>query len=334
MKFKPLFLAVVIVVLQACSPNKPPSVTYIESPKQPDPTKPAGETVPAPPTTDPAKSPEQIAQEAKANEMKKMLERMPKAGPEPSIAPTATPRNTVKTAGGIPQETLYEVPGQGTDGWAKSTMTGEQLGVKLDEGMKTLSGVYGEAIAATRDSEMQGSTKSEIWIQDASHYKVEFNIPEKPTEANFMMGAGQARGTFINGTWKSDDLPDAPAALDDRISHLGSLAFFPLVDQKPMWSVLLKQLTAGEQGFRAIVEEKLIPVGTEERIFYRVLAERKGEKPATAEIRVDGKRFLPVTVRLNRALGSKKNQFMQWNAQWSFTRPIDPGTFKVPSTVK
>lgn len=263
-------------------------------------------------------------------------EDIPKPGPKPAIAPLKENTKSDRVAGdGHKQEKPFAVPGAGTDGWKGSQLTALDLGNRMDVALLGLKGAYSEATTFLRDHEMEGKTPTKLSIQDDENYKIEYPNPSHPTEAYILIGNKGARARMVESKWQSDDfIAGNPGAIKDWLENPVGQIFNGFAQQKPLWAKLLSEFVGRGEGFSTVIEQKEMSVNGKPRMFYRLLAERKGNLPATVEVRIDGLRQLPVTIRVNRKIDAKKESFLQWNAGWTFEKPIDPGTFAIPSHVQ
>jgi len=243
------------------------------------------------------------------------LNRKPKPGPPPPV-----PKN------------VFRIPGAGTEGWQRSRLSALDLGTKLDRAGKELKSAYGEATFWVQNQEMQGHNTAKIRVVDGADYEIEYQMPADPVVTEIVVAGHGKRMMLPNkGAWKlvSAVVPPRNRLLAEWESSFPR-AMFGNLSGEAVWSPVLQDLLAGKGGYRAVLEEKSMTVNGRSVLFYRVLAERPGAKSSRIEMRFDGTRFVPLTIKVNRTPAGKKPELVQWNARWAFGQPLPKRQYTTP----
>lgn len=242
----------------------------------------------------------------------------------PPVAAVVTPPQQAK------ETPVHQVPAPNSGGWQRGSLSASALGSQMDQAIAKLRGTTAEGRMDVRTKEMRGYVVLRTVLKDPKHYHIEFMDPSTPTKGNYIVRNEGRIGFMSHDKWIAADFPAQPTSFLDQLHMTSGFGFRPFTGS-PYWKGLLERLAKGEGKFKASLETKpmVLPNG-EKRAFYRVIAERKGALPATVEIRVDGKRWLPVTVRVNEQVSPKEERFTQWSIAWSFDRPIAEKAFDLP----
>lgn len=242
---------------------------------------------------------------------------------------------------GVPQQPTFKISGAGEDGWSKSELSAAELGAKLDKAIAALKDASADANITVENEELQGQLRLNIDVANPETYKVEYVLVSNPQETHFAVANGKKRSRFEKSVWAAPkpaasqgEAVDGRKLLSTWADRFPNDALRSLTDRQPTWGPLLQALERGELGFKMIVETKTMPVAGQPRPFYRVLAERPGAEPLRFEMRFDGTRFVPLTLRSNRERPGGRPDKAQWTAGWKFGQKVDPSKFEVPGEPK
>lgn len=238
---------------------------------------------------------------------------------------------------GVAQQPTYKISGAGEDGWSKAELSASELGAKLDEAIATLKDATADASISIENEELKGQLQLNIDVANPETYKIEYVLVTRPEETQVAVANGKKRSRLESSVWSAPKpVASAGEAIDGRkllstwADQFPSHAMRSLTDRQPTWRPLLEALERGELGFRMVVETKTMPVGGQPRPFFRVLAERPGTEQLRFEMRFDGTRFVPLTLRANRDRGPGASSKAQWTAGWKFGQKVDTREFEVP----
>lgn len=268
------------------------------------------------------------------------------SGPSASKEPSSTPKGSrpdLAPEHESPKEKLPEPPKIAveiappeTKGWMKSDLSFSELGEKVGQTMRSLKGAYGEATLMADNGEMSGSVTSIIKIRSDKEFAIEYNLPFQPARINRMLGnASKGKAMLENGEWKRipDRLPDDlvetwPMTFTKQI-------FTGLVAGQDSWKPYFEALAAGKGGFKANVEMRtILPAeGGLPQKYYRIIATRTSPKPEEIEARFDAVHFLPLAIRVKSVQKNGKKVEAQWQARWTWTKPLEDSDFAMPKAL-
>lgn len=250
------------------------------------------------------------------------------ANPAPDGATPRSPAgdSTSKKAPTPPPlpKNVFRIPGAGTEGWVKSDRSATDLGERLDRASRNLKGAFGDVTFWVRNQQIQGNNTATVRVVDATDYEIEYQLPSNPVVTEILVaGKGQRMRLAAKGGWKpvKTVVPARSQVLARWETEFPAMMFANLGGEA-VWAPVLEDLLAGKNGFRSVLEEKTMTVNGRAVPFYRVLAERPGPNAARLEMRFDGARFVPLTIKLNRTPVGKKPELVQWNARWAFGQPL------------
>lgn len=267
----------------------------------------------------------------------------PKAGTEPAN-PNTTPedearkkldaaleRGEVKNKDGVVQEKPFVIKGVGQEGWMKTAITPAELGRKVDAAMSKLQGVHAEASLLVQGKALEGRNSGLIDVADPDNYKIEYQMPDDPTKLAILQSEGGERAYFEGGKWKRESAKASQPLISRWPKTFTREIFAGLTHGESVWAPLLSALSQGAGGYAMALEQKVMPVGRNQKLFYRVLAQ-KADKSIQMELRFDGDRFVPLTIKVKNSTGVKFSD-VQWQARWSFNNRLDASKFKLPEGI-
>jgi hypothetical protein len=311
-----------------CSPNRtdraatPPATTSANPPvgtedkatERPGPIEP-GSTEPG------ATSPPPVAKDK------------PDASPDGNTAPKGKFRP--------PNVHIPPIEAAGSQNWRPANIGAAELGRRMDEAMARFKGVYAEATMLLDVPAGKGDIHSKIEVFDPSRYRYEYSLPETNVSPYIVIADGDHRAELDGkrARWTKPTPLVKPSGLKpgspDQIVREFPERFprhllDPIVRATASWEPLLGAWASGKAGYRAIVEEKAMPVQGKNRNFYRVVAQRKADD-TRIELLLDAEHLVPVTVRVEKRKADAVVSQVQWQAKWSFTRKLDPKRLIIPT---
>ena len=269
----------------------------------------------------------------------------PKQGP---TEPTVPDAGAVKKK--PPEPTPYtpkikvDVSEPGKEGWRSTKMGISELSSKLASATKGLRNTKAQTLLLARTSEGEGEYKGEISVKDATRYRIDYVVIEGRPISATDVSDGVRRMIRYDTKWSKPMVAGKPLPVAKRTGKelaaqwpldFTRIAFQGITDSTDAWQPILAAWAKGAEGFKTVVEERQMIYKGQMILNYRVRAERSPELakklgPSTVEIVVDGKHFLPVTIRVERQDVHGKKWLAQWSARWKFQQTLDPKTFNTP----
>lgn len=262
--------------------------------------------------------------------------------PVPTPKPTPSP-NTDKVKPNKPTINVKVAPPK-SGGWHPTKITLAQLASRIGDSVKSLKNVKADTITLARTAEGEGEYKGIIAIQDSKNYHVDYIVIDSRPLSATDVSDGRFRMIRLDEKWSPVFAAGKPLGVAHRTGvelaaqwpiDFSRMVFQGLTDGKDAWGPIAAAWSKGANGFQAIVEERQMDYNGRQVTNYRVRAERpaataKKLGAATTEIVVDGTRYLPVTIRIDRT-DEKGNKWMsQWSARWKFNQVLKPEDFKMP----
>lgn len=180
--------------------------------------------------------------------------------------------------------------------------------------------------------------KGKVKVRDASTFLVEYYLPETEGNINRVVSSKNARATLYKSKWKSGgpepfgdpvNDPDVVTSFEDQFMER---IFGTLTTGEDSWTPLVEAWSKGQAGYDLQVEKKSMKVNGNDRPFYRFIAQRKKDGEATVEVRVDGVRYFPVSIKVLRTDKNGEKSQIRWNAEWKFGGSFSDKEFPVPTT--
>lgn len=260
----------------------------------------------------------------------------PDEGNGPTATTPSTPEATTPGANpAIPKAPPISVkidPPQ-ADQWRPAEPEWQKFAAEADAAFAGLKSTYAQTELAIKNSEMTGYVTSEINIQDSGNYHLQYFTPAKPTIPDVMLSHNN-REYVLEG--KAPKVNEQSLTASDAELVKQFPAQFPkdvwlgYARGEKTWSRVLSALFSGKNGYKATFERKEMAVGSESRPFYRVVATNVTDPSDQWELRFDGQRKLPLTIKIVHKDAKGQPSEIQWNARWSFSKPIDTSLFIVP----
>lgn len=202
----------------------------------------------------------------------------------------------------------------------------KEIGQKVDGAIAKLpaSMVDGRITFSTREGELMG--RVEIMVQNASTFKVQYNMPKLKAESGAVVGDGRRIAEKQGTAWKLKSKVGGAASQTDLQQwplEFTSMMFAPLTDSKLVWGPLFDSW----QKRGAKVEERPQELNGKKKMLYRVIL---AEKDSQLEVVLDGDRMLPLTVRSDVPRKGGGRDRMMWTGQWAFGGSHQASDFLIP----
>ncbi len=243
-------------------------------------------------------------------------------------------------------ELKISAPGQGN--WTRSQVTLTQLAQKVAAatmGLKNTTAEMRVDVTTPEGTAVFMTPSVALRIRDASHYRVDYVVIQKVPFSASLAFDGRSRRvrldselTTLKGTGK---IPAALKVTGDRLVALFDidfprLAFQGLTEGVDAWKSVFMGWARGVDGYKPVVEERRMTYQGVKYLNYRILVQRTGPAKAklgvsTFEVVLDGKRFLPVTIRNVRTDAKGGKWSAQWVAAYKFNQKLTDVDFKLGS---
>jgi len=240
-----------------------------------------------------------------------------------------------------PNVHIPPIEAAGTQNWKPAQISAPELGRRMDQAMAAFKGVYAEATLLLDVPAGKGDIHSKIEVFDPARFRYEYSLPETNVSPYIVIadGAHQAeldgrRSRWTQATPLSKPTRLKPGSPDVLVREFPDrfprYLLDPVVRSTAAWESLLGAWASGKAGYRAVVEEKTMPVQGKQRLFYRVIAQKAADD-TRVEVLLDAERLVPVTVRVEKRRPNGKMSQVQWQAKWSFSRKLDPKRLRIPT---
>ena len=202
-----------------------------------------------------------------------------------------------------------------------------ELGDKLDQSVSKLEKAYAEVITYLETDEIRGQQKLKINIENFKKYRIQYMVG-KETSSAYMVADGTSQATFEKEKWESKPSLDTPNGGNPlkNLDRIQSEMFDPLVDKRPYWGPLLRQLSRSDSGFETKLETTTTEVNGTKRNLFAVRAKNKKNPAETIEIRIDGMRNIPIGIMIRRPKFTT-----QWSSRWAFGQPMSGVDYSIPA---
>lgn len=220
------------------------------------------------------------------------------------------------------------IPEPGTRGWEKADSLDPQgLAARMDEAMRGLENAFGQVRMSYDYQGAQLNGVAELRFDRKGKYRVEYYLPETETDRYIVVGDGSEKAMLVEGGWQTlgkvgdkgaAKSGDAKTAQKWATDFMGEMLSYHR-DGADAWKPIITAWTKNPDRFAVTMEEgkrklKDTTGNLVDRPFYRLVIKSKTNKD-TMEVIVDGKRYLPLTVKS--VLNEGQDQLF-WNAQWAF----------------
>lgn len=242
-----------------------------------------------------------------------------------------------------------EIAASGTQSWKPTRMTFATLAQKVSAATAGLKATRADLNVFVRTPEGQGmffSPSVVLRVKDAMHYRVDYVVVQRIPFSATLVNDGKKRGIRADTKveWKpaSYRLPATKLKGDLLVGlfeiDFARLAFQGLTENQDAWKDIITGWTRGTNGYKAILEERKMRYQGKDILNYRIRAQRtaaaaKKFGASTVEVVFDGRRFLPVTIRVVRTDQAGKSWLAQWQAAYRFNQTIPPSEMQLGTTV-
>ncbi len=227
----------------------------------------------------------------------------------------------------------------GQANWKKTSMTLPELARRVSAATMGLKNTTAQLHVSCETPEgIAGFASPSIVlrVKDGMHYRVDYVVLQNvPFSASLISDGNQRRARFdsqLTTFARNAKLPVATKYRGDQLVGVFDfdftrLAFQGFTEGVDAWQPVLLGWGRGVNGYKATVEERRLTYQGVKYLNYRVVAERVGTAktkfgPSTFEVVVDGKLFLPVTIRNVRKDTKGGSWQTLWAAMYKFNQKI------------
>lgn len=255
-----------------------------------------------------------------------------------ALSPLATPQPDKQTKQPTPAPKFVEISPAGSANWKPSKVTVGDLAKKVSFATANLKKTLAYLTVNVQTPEGQAWFKPPsvlLRIIDSKLYRVDYVVVQSiPFSASLVRNQKERifrLDTKVLKTSLTGKLPAAYKVTGNALVPLfetdySRLAFQGLTEGVDAWVPVLTGMSKGVSGYKTTVEERRMKYRGQDFLSYRILATRgvSDKKPgaSTFEIVLDGKRFLPVTIRNVRRDSAGKEWMSQWTSSYVFNQTI------------
>ncbi len=228
----------------------------------------------------------------------------------------------------------FDVKAPKSDGWSEASSDLVELGRRMDQAMLGLREVRAavQANYEVRGDQLSGRAAWRIRNTDVFH--VEYYLPETKGTLNRLVSDGTSRAEYFRNEWRRP-VPPPSAPLSDQAAadwplQSMRLALGTYLGSPGQWERVFSAWKAGKGGVKATVERRTQTVRGEERTVFRVLATTSTGGATTTEVLIDGKRYLPGSLRFDRTRPDGAKDRLMWSIEWGFGGKHEARDFAVP----
>jgi hypothetical protein len=179
----------------------------------------------------------------------------------------------------------------------------------------------------------------EIRIQDATHFEVEYMLPETKSSFNRIKGDGKKRAELLEAGWvrlpsgsgKSRAMSEKEVREWPRNFPVEMFSHY--TEGADSWGPLFDAWQRGVGGYEAVFEEQTFRQGDSTASHYRVYAKTTEGSPTTVEVLIDKEFLRPLTIKVDGTLKDGRKYNMYWTGKWKTGGKYDASVFVIPATV-
>ncbi len=242
-----------------------------------------------------------------------------------------------------PKAFAIEKTGEGV--WKKTSLTPAALADRIGKAIREMKGTYGEAISTIKTPRENGQVKCFIKVQDYKTYSIQtLQLAAMPGLSEVRSDGNKKAQTSPTGGFGkprpiSSSGPEAALAGKQLVEKwptlFPKLAFLGLTDGKDAWRPYMTSLMSGASGFKGEIAERKMKWQGRDVISYRITARRTPDAakklgPCEIEMVIDGVRYLPVTIKVNRTEAAGGEWKVLWQAGYNFNKTFDAKEFALP----
>lgn len=234
----------------------------------------------------------------------------------------------------IPEPNSVQKPGTGN--WTPTKLTSATLAANMGKAMSTMTGVECRSVVAAKTPEGVGRSLISFKFATPNAFRVEYIEPGLIPKRSTILADGAKVRAYAKNRWTpykpiASGFDPAQAKVDAQkfLTHFSRAMVANAVDKSDPWAPLFNELQSGKSGFDCRIEERHFVSNGRNYLSYRIVATRRAAQskslgPASMEIVVDGKYWLPVTIRTEMQPPGQKPWSYEWTGQWRFKQKFAP----------
>jgi hypothetical protein len=256
-------------------------------------------------------------------------------------------KQMIEKAKNTPKRTIA-IPDATTEGWHKSPLSAQQIASKVAAATSGMHNTSGHNFVLVETPEGHGEYEGTLSVQDQKRFKIDYVAVQRMPQKSVVVANGTKKMVKVGDKWIppvsiGKPLPVASTSTQGMMqtwdADFSRLIYQGLTDRADPWVPLVSQWSKGADGYKLATEERIIQSNGKKVVDYRLKAVRSPQAAkklgeSSYEIVIDGKRFLPVTIREVR----KDPKGQQWKVQWmggySFNKSFAQSEFEAPYNMK
>lgn len=245
-----------------------------------------------------------------------------------------SPSNIEPTRSSDPQAQTEE--GRSTNAamvWTTVPTPPQELARSVDQAIFGLEGARATFLISASDDRGKGTTSGSWLVLDKDRFFIEFARSDRVELMKALIANGTEFATSSPTGWSNPS--PLPSGWKDSVSDTWPkfISYFPLMLARPLYArtavfePLIQAL--GSKGYRVQYQVAESEYNGKTRPFARLLATppRGGLK---VDMRFDGIRLVPLTIRLIDERAKPIPKEYLWTAEWSFEQEFEESVFEIP----
>lgn len=241
-----------------------------------------------------------------------------------------------------PDPERFVIPKTGEGGWKTAAVDGKTLAKNIGNALASLQGIEGESVATIKTPTGNGQVIGKVKVQNDKSFSIQYLVVDKMPAIKEVRSNGRLKSTSTpQGAFTSKG-PITAKAPEAKLTNtqlaenwprkFPQLVFLGLTDGKDPWTPLIDELLSGRAGFKTEIAERTLNYQGKKWSNYRLTAKRtaaaaKKYGPCEMEMVFDGKRYLPVTIRVNFKDPKEGEYQILWQTGWNFQKKFEPAEF-------
>lgn len=215
--------------------------------------------------------------------------------------------------------------------WSPTSTDALEVAKQLDQSLYELRNAEARFSIVSEDSELSGQSTGTIKIGGSGQYRLEYFRTNALNQLLLVVGNGRERRLLRNDGWGPiTRVPtrwskEASPILGQWNALFPRLAFRALTEAQPGYEPLVRELR--QQGFEVKYEVSEFKINESYRPVGRIFATAPDRARHDIEIRLDGIRMVPLTIRMER---KEPRREIIWTASWNFEQMFEPSVFSFP----